>query len=259
VNKLRQIVFGFLGYRQKEAVRHYFLSRQIARGQPIKEKEIELIRRLVAAGDRAADIGANVGQFTRELAVLAGSDGHVYSFEPVGNNFRILTTMISLAKLRNVTPLHMAVGSEGGTRTMVIPTTDSFAGYYLAHFDDNGSEAGRRETVPTATLDELLSSETISALDFIKCDVEGAELDVLRGAATLIRNTKPGFMIEVSRATSADCFAFLHDLGYVAYVYDGKVERVDSYRDGRFSNYFFIHPTSKCMTRLRSVAGYAGG
>ncbi len=250
---LKGMILAALGHRQREWLRHYFLARQVADGQPIREKEIELIRQLVAAGDHVADIGANVGQFTRELSKLVAAEGRVYSFEPVANNYRILETVISRAKLANVTPFKVALGNSSGDRSMVIPSTEGFTGYYLAHFDEDGGEAGQRQKVTTTTLDELYARQTIAALSFVKCDVEGAELDVLRGGTDLIQALKPSFMIEVSKSTSAACFAFFRELQYRAYVYDGTPHQTDGYRDGEFSNYFFMHPTSQAMTRVPSL------
>ena len=251
---LKQLFMGLLGHRQRELLRHRVLARQVVAGEPIREKEIELIRRLVGAGDRVADIGANVGLFTRELAALVTPTGHVYSFEPVANNHKILLTVVERARLDNVTIFHVALGARPGERTIVVPDAAGFVGYYQAHFDSDGNEAGRREVVETTTLDTLYAAKSLPPLDFVKCDVEGAELEVLSGGVSLIRESKPGFMVEVSTGTSAECFAFFHELGYSSYVYDGELRPTATYRDGQFSNYFFIHRDSKTMARAGAAA-----
>jgi FkbM family methyltransferase len=251
---LKQLFMGLLPHRQREQLRFRILARQVVAGEPIREKEIELIRRLVGAGDRTADIGANVGLFTRELAALVTPTGHVYSFEPVMNNHKILLAVVERAHLDNVTIFNVALGAQAGERTIVVPDADGFVGYYQAHFDSDGKEAGRREVIATTTLDTLFAKKSLPPLDFVKCDVEGAELEVLRGGVQLIRASKPGFMIEVSKGTSAECFAFFHDLEYSSYVYDGELRSTKGYLDGQFSNYFFLHRDSKAMAR----AGAAG-
>jgi FkbM family methyltransferase len=241
---------GLLGHRQRELLRHRILTRQVVAGEPIREKEIELIRRLVAAGDRAADIGANVGLFTRELAALVMPTGHVYAFEPVLNNHKILVTVVERAHLDNVTIFNVALGERAGERTIVVPDAEGFVGYYQAHFDSDAKEAGRREVISATTLDTLYAAKSLPPLDFVKCDVEGAELEVLRGGVQLIRASRPGFMIEVSKGTSAECFAFFHGLEYSSYVYDGQLRATRGYLDGQFSNYFFLHRDSKAMSRV---------
>ena len=241
---------GLIGYRQRELLRHRVVVRQVLGGEPIREKEIELIRRLVAAGDHVADIGANVGLFTREPASLVTPTGKVYSFEPVVNNYEILTTVVKRARLDNVKVFNVALGSERGDRTIVVPDETGFVGYYQAHFEAGRDEAGRREVIATTTLDALYESKSLPPLDFVKCDVEGAELEVLTGGMELIRASKPGFMVEVAKATSAKCFELFRALDYRALVYDGRVQETSTYLDGKFSNYFFLHRDSKAAARL---------
>lgn len=250
---LKDLFMGLLGQRQRELLRHRVLVRQVVRGEPIREKEIELIRRLVVAGDRVADIGANVGLFTRELAALVTPTGGVYSFEPVISNYKILCAVVEQAHLDNVTPFHVALGAEPGDRTIVVPDAGGFVGYYQAHFDGDGKEAGTREVVTTTTLDTLYAAKSLPPLEFVKCDVEGAELEVLRGGVNLIRDSKPAFMVEVSKRTSDECFHFFHELGYDSLVYDGDLRRTRTYLDGQFSNYFFVHRSSKVATRPGTV------
>jgi hypothetical protein len=91
-------------------------------------------------------------------------------------------------------------------------------------------------------LDDLWKEGAIPRLDFIKCDVEGAELEVIRGALDLIRSQLPGWLVEVSRKTSYELFRVLKDLGYKAFVFDKQLVQTDLYRDKEFSNYFFLHP-----------------
>lgn len=234
----------------RDRLRRRYLSAQVASGEPVREREIELVRKLVAKGDRAVDIGANVGLYTRELSMAVGPSGQVYAFEPVRGNYDILSNVVQRAGLGNVTLFHAALADRSGSRTMVIPSAAGFVGYYQAHFDSDAPERGRRETVTVRTLDELYVTRELSDISFIKCDVEGAELDVLRGGLRLLAATWPTLLIEVSRNTSADCFKILAELGYTAYVYDGALTRIDGYQDGRFSNYFFLHSRSNHLSQL---------
>lgn len=199
------------------------------------------LKSLISPGDSVADIGANAGVYTKEFSSLVGPTGHVYSFEPILETFEILESVISKAHLSNVRSFNAALGSQSAENEMVIPDLGGFTGYYWAHFARNG-DSGRREKVKVLTLDELWKSKTIERLDFIKCDVEGGELEVIRGALELIRSHLPGWLLEVSRETSDEVFRILKDLGYRAFVYDSRLAETDGYRDKEFSNYFFLHP-----------------
>jgi hypothetical protein len=100
------------------------------------------------------------------------------------------------------------------------------------------------------TLDELCRNGVVRALDFIKCDVEGSELEVLQGASELLNAARPGLLLEVSKEASEGVFALLSSFGYEGFVYPGKLEKTRNYRDKEFSNYLFFHPASRMWQRL---------
>ncbi len=207
-----------------------------------------ILKSLISAGDSVADIGANVGVYTREFSLLVGQGGRVYSCEPVVENYHILEDVTRKAGLSNVHLFNAAIASEVGQRQMVIPNLEGFTGYYQAHFS-RGDEPGEPETVQVLTIEELWRRKIFTHLDFIKCDVEGAELVVVEGAMLLIEAQLPAWLMEVSRSTSSQIFRTLKSLGYRAFVYNDGLNETENYRDGEFSNYFFIHPRSKIWQR----------
>jgi len=213
---------------------------------------MKLIRSLVFFGDSVADVGANVGVYTMELSSAVGPKGKVYSFEPIAENYDILTSLLRKAHLKNVFPFHAALGSVSAEGEMVVPDMEGFVGYYWAHLA-KPEEQGRRENVKVLTLDQLAGAGTISRLDFVKCDVEGGELNVIVGGLATIRSQKPGWLVEVSRETSGAVFGFLQEEGYRAFVLDGRLVETEKYRDKEFSNYFFLHPRSVCWERARPL------
>jgi len=75
---------------------------------------------------------------------------------------------------------------------------------------------GMRETqyVPTLTLDSLLGD--LPAPDFVKIDIEGAEIMALSGATHMIQDVRPVFYIEVSEAHSAEALRIFHSANYIA-------------------------------------------
>jgi FkbM family methyltransferase len=228
-------------------IRRAYLVRQALADRPFHEKEMVALKSFIAPGDLVADIGANVGAYTKELSALTEEAGAVLAFEPVAANFDILQAVIHKAGLRNVRAFPLALGARVEQREIAIPALDGFTGYYWARFAKPG-EVG--EKVEVSTLDVLASQGSMSRIDFIKCDVEGSELEVLRGGLDLLRTHTPALLIEVSLATSDDVFALLKSLGYKAFVYDGELVLTEAYRDKQFSNYFFFHPASKMWRRL---------
>ena len=235
--------------RLQRKLRLFYVARQVTKTQTFHEPEMRLLKSLVLAGDCVADVGANVGAYTKELSCLVGSRGSVYSFEPIPENYDILETVIGKLHLSNVRSFHAALGSTPGQREMVIPDSGTFVGFYLAHLAQPG-DTGRRTTVDVLSLDAVWKKAGMSNLDFIKCDVEGGELEVIRGGLELIRSHRPGWLLEVSRDVSAEVFGMMHELDYQAFVYNDGLIRTEGYRDKEFSNYFFFHPRSKIWSRV---------
>ncbi len=229
-------------------LRRFYLARRVVAGREFHEVEMNVLGSMIAPGDSVADIGANVGAYTWQLSSLVGASGKVHAFEPVSLNYDILQTVVRKGRLANVQLYGVALGSVQEEREMAVPDLGGFTGYYWAHLAKPG-EHGEKVTV--ATLDGLWRAKTIQQLDFIKCDVEGFELEVIRGARAVLDAQHPAWLLEVSRDTSADVFAALVGHGYRGFVYDGKLVPTDRYRDKEFSNYFFIHPLSKIAARLK--------
>jgi FkbM family methyltransferase len=251
---IKQLIVLGCGPKLQHKIRRLHTVHQIIHNRHARELEMALINSLVSSGDFVADIGANVGVYSIELSRAVGSQGRVYSFEPVGENYDILTTLLSRAHLDNVSAFHVALGSKLKRCDMVVPEMPGFTGYYWAHVAKPG-ELGRRESVDVLTLDEFCRREIVTRLDFIKCDVEGGELEVILGGREIIESQRPGWLMEVSRDTNREVFQFLQGLGYRAFVLDGQLSETASYRDKEFSNYFFFHPQSPCWGRaLRFIA-----
>jgi FkbM family methyltransferase len=247
IERLSKSVFLRLcGPRLRRKLRLRYLVWKVPREGGPKEPEAQAIAQMIRPGDSVADVGANVGLYTAALSALVRSEGFVYAFEPIYDNFLILEAVTRKARLTNTRLFHAALGTETGRREMIIPTRNEFvfAGYYQAHFLD-GQENGEAEKVDVLTLDQLWNQKVFDRLDFLKCDVEGAELQVLAGGLSLVRAQRPTWLMEVSRSTSDAVFRTFRELGYQAFVYDGSLHGVEAYRDGEFSNYFFLHPASK--------------
>jgi len=136
-------------------------------------------RQFVREGDVVCDIGANVGFFTLLASKLAGAGGTVYAFEPVPRNLHLLRRHVSLNDAQNVTILPVAVSSRSGVAHFAAAANPAMGGL---------SESGSLE-VQTEALDELISLQRIAPPSFLKIDVEGAEVEVLTGAANALRDS----------------------------------------------------------------------
>lgn len=214
------------------------------------EAEIEPIKCLIKPGDFTMDLGANVGWYTVLFARLVGERGKVYSVEPIPDTFVLLSTVVQKLRLNNVELFNCAVSDKDGSAAMEIPKHD-YGGdnFYMAHIIAGQSHdpALDRVEVSLHSLDSLIPKELARTVTFIKCDVEGHELAVLKGAAELFKRARPAMMIEVAGtaamqdAPNNEFFSLLRGYGYTPFWFDGKALR--KREKGHWSvNYFFLQP-----------------
>lgn len=198
-------------------------ARLIARRrEPNLEKIVFLS--LVRRGDTVMDIGANTGYYTLLFSHLVGARGSVHAFEPVPPTFARLQAHVQRAgRSSNVVLNNQALADEEKESTLYLPGDDHGQAALTAHTFGSWTAEAPVQTYPcrATTLDAYAATREIGALSFVKCDVEGAELLVLRGARQAIHRFTPLLFLEVSRHWTAD-FAyepadvarFLQDLGY---------------------------------------------
>lgn len=214
------------------------------------EADIEPIKCLIKPGDFTVDLGANVGWYTALFARLVGERGKVYSVEPIPGTFGVLSTVVQKLKLSNVELFNCAVSDKDGSGLMEIPKHEyGGANFYMAHIIGGQSldPALDQVEVPLHSLDSLIPKELAMTVTFIKCDVEGHELAVLKGATELMKRARPAMMIEVAGtaamqdAPNNEFFSLLRGYGYTPFWFDGKVLR--KREKGHWSvNYFFLQP-----------------
>ena len=188
-------------------------------------QELAPVFRPYLPGDAVVfDVGAHAGQFSKLFAGLAPS-GFVYAFEPSPYTLSLLRRVLAFKRLRNVEIVPMGLSATAGEAALSTPIKKSgVRGYGLASLA--GVSAGRAksdETVPLDTVDAFVARRSIPRLDFIKADIEGWELHMLRGATGSLARFKPALYLEIStdalaRAgdAPADIWALLQPLGYAA-------------------------------------------
>jgi FkbM family methyltransferase len=187
-----------------------YIGRSLELYGEFSQLEVELFEQIVRPGGVVVEAGANIGVHTVPLARLVGESGRVYAFEPQGVVFQTLCANVALAGLTNVHGHHAAVGETAGE--VVIPPLDyrqenNFGGLGLGEFKQG-------EKVPLLTIDSL----NLPACHFLKADVEGMELAVLRGARATIEKFRPLLYVENDRPEkSAPLLQQIRELGYKLY------------------------------------------
>jgi FkbM family methyltransferase len=219
--------------------------------QKFWEPEVEPIKYLIKPGDVAVDLGANIGWYTSVLARLVGERGIVYAIEPIPTTFLLLTAVIQRLHLANVRLFNCAVSDKNGFAVMELPRHEyGGTNFYMARIVSERSTSISSDTIRVAlrSLDDILSGEHPEAVTFVKCDVEGHELAVLKGARTFFNRARPAMLIEVTGTAEShddpnnEFFSLMRAYGYTPYWFDGKNLRKRP--KGHWCvNYFFFQPS----------------
>lgn len=160
-------------------------------------KEEKLVVDLDLAGQTVYDIGANEGVFSMFFSKAVAPMGKVIAFEPHPANCSKLLEHMRLNNISNVTLVTTGVGKENGNATLIYREDDLAVSTVV---EGRGrrildEKAGKAIEIEVDTLDRL--SRTLPKPDFIKIDVEGAELEVLLGMEEIIRTHRPRLLIEI--------------------------------------------------------------
>ena len=137
----------------------------------------------ITRGDVVVDIGANIGFFTLHFARLVGPEGHVFAFEPDPGNFRLLQQNVQENGYENVTLIPKAVSNSSGKTRLFL--CDSNVGDHRI-YDSPGEERTSVE-IETIRLDDFLAGSE-RPVDFIKMDIQGAEMLALEGMESTLRD-----------------------------------------------------------------------
>ena len=193
---------------------------------------------LLKEGMTVADVGASTGYYTLLASKIVWGTGLVLSFEPEPHRFRELVDNILINECNNVKPFKLAISDkEGETEFELLDAL----GYGCVVKARKSVEKRKRIRVKTATLDSFKKD-----IDLVKIDVEGAELEVLRGMRKILSRGKVKIICEVhpDRLSSLgysikDVENILKEYGYKIYLIspDGLIP-TDSIGD-KYAHYLF--------------------
>jgi FkbM family methyltransferase len=169
-----------------------------------------ILQQYIRPGDTVVEAGANIGTETILLANLVGDTGKVYAFEPNRNVFNRLSYNANILNQKtNVVCFDQALGEKNDIIRFHI---------YPESFPNSGMSSKYHPSpdvvdVRQVTLDSLLKDSTLTRVDFIKMDVQGAELDVLLGATETLSRFKPYVFLEAHEHQN-ELFKTLVTAGY---------------------------------------------
>ncbi len=216
-NVFKKCRHGMMLYNKNDI----YIGRSFELYGEFSQGEIKVFEQFVLAGDTVVEVGANIGAHTLRLAQIVGPRGRVYAFEPQRIVFQTLCANMALNSITNVLCFEQGVASEAGElrgAPIEYGQAGNFGGVELVSIASSGEgfPAEFTEKVPIVTLDGVLSD--VKRVRLLKIDVEGMELDVLKGGAELIRRTRPFLYLENDRPEKAQALVdYLRSLDYQLY------------------------------------------
>ena len=217
LNRLKQnIKYKYLPFRLYHRIRCYKYANY-------RNPELKLIASLVNKNQISLDVGANLGLFTH---FMSKSSKHVFAFEPNPYPLENLKGLVD----RNVTILPIALGSNDGPVKIRIPHHRKGWSSNGASLASKSEESGKLINIQCRKLDSL----DIDNVGLIKIDVEGFEIEVLKGAKETILKNKPTMIIEneaVHVNDTNELFIIMNDLGYDKYICNpkGQLEKINNF------------------------------
>jgi len=171
-------------------------------------------------GQTALDIGSHKGVFAYWMRQRVGPSGRVIAFEPQPELASYVNRMKAAFRLHNLTVVRAALSSTEGTRQLLIPPQRGCATLEASR------EEGVRISVEVQCLDACLGRLSARPVLFLKCDVEGHELDVFRGGERMLREDRPLLLFECQdyrhpEGQTRRVFRYLQELGYEGYFFAG--------------------------------------
>lgn len=148
------------------------------------------------------DAGANCGYYSLRYATLCKE---IYSFEPVSKTFEMLSLNLNRNNIKNIIPSQSGLSDISGDKVINLYNSSGNNSIFERQVPEGHSlKKVGNETIHLNSLDTLVELGKVAIPDIIKIDVEGAELQVLKGAKKTITICRPTVLLEYSESTSVD-------------------------------------------------------
>lgn len=177
-----------------------------------------VFKRVLRTGDRAADIGANIGITSFAMSKLVGPQGHVIAVEPNPDLCANLSASIERSGIDNIRLMRCAVAERADRLTLHVPPKNAGKGSLYNRLKGSVAKQYEVDVVPLAQV-----LEECGPLRLMKVDVEGAELHVIRGLRDLPADDLPDVIVfellrkKMSDPDIAEIASIFETLGYELY------------------------------------------
>jgi len=220
-------------------------------------------------GRTLLDVGANRGIYSYYMSKKAGAHGAVFAFEPLPEMTEHLTALKDAFRLNNLTVVTEGLSSVPGVAQV---------GPGGGIVEDSPAPVSGAVDVRLTTLDDYFENSRHRPVSFIKCDVEGHELEVFKGGEKILRQDKPVLLFECDHdhAEQGELFSYLTGLDYDGFFYfvrpsdhksvlrrgSGRYVHFSEFRSYSYArencplrNYIFVSRGAEAWQRLSAATG----
>lgn len=188
---------------------------------------IWFLRKYLRKGDVFCDVGANIGDTSCITSRFVGEKGYIYAFEPSTDNYKMLCANIQINNIRNMYPSRIGIGSGNLVAYIYVRDPSNRGADSIAL--KKGFETC--EAVQVKSIDFLMENNELKTPNVIKIDVEGYELEVLRGATDLLKSKQPPILIlehanvNEERYNGKEIFNFIKEVNssYRIYEFNNRI------------------------------------
>lgn len=200
------------------ALKNYWWSTSISNTEFIvgsyENEAFDQLKEVIAKDDIILDIGANFGYFSLFFSIKS-PEGNVHAFEPIPASKKLLDKHLAKNNITNVSTFEAGISNEIGS--IEFTHSENLAANTYKSESPIYSNS-KKIKVKVTTIDEFVKLKNLEKLDFIKIDVEGAELDVLKGAEKTLKLLKPKLLLATHDChidgIKQKCLDFLTQLNY---------------------------------------------
>ena len=230
------------------------------RSKRFEEDVCNFIRRFLRPGMIFFDIGANIGLYTVIAGKILKENGEVHSFEPSQREFLRLSKNVRLNRLNNVILNRVAVldRESGVTLSVCDDTRAAYNSLFTIKHPEAINSVIRNESVRSITIDAYVHHNKVKQVHLIKMDIEGAEIQALRGGSNLLsRKHAPAITFECAECAAQrdekgekklrEFCEILSEYGYIIYDFvsaDGKIQPVTQKTLHKNWNFVAIKPSA---------------
>jgi len=216
-------------------------------------------------GDSFVDVGARVGHHLFPMARVVGASGKGLGIEANPTMAKGLVKKMNELNFKNLEIADVAAGREKGKASFfVMEEYTGWSSLYEQHVHPNEKNAPKKIKVKVETIDDILKKRKWTSCEFIKLDIENAEVPALMGAEKTIETLKPVIVFENSPVSAArmnnysgvEFFTFFNKVGYDVFDIFMNKFTIDRWQNDKLlPSYYIALPKNSDLFKTGSAAG----